>query len=259
MTITRIEPVMLDYSEAGDGPPLLLIMGLNAPGRAWEPHTRAWQHRFRCVSVDNRGAGASPAPPGPYTTVVMAEDYAQLIRTLDLGPVRVAGISMGGAIAQELALRHPELVERLVLVATWARSDPYTQTILDVIVDVRQHCDPTIFNAHLQSLVWTPDYLSVHAEELQAQRLDQPLVGLLALAAQAAACRAHDTSGRLGQLRTPTLVTAGTADRFIPLASSRAVADAIPGSEWVTFDGSGHVHHWEQIDRFNRLVEEFLA
>lgn len=149
-------PVELAWTEVGDGPPLILIMGLNAAGPAWTPHTETWQHTFRCYSVDNRGAGSSPAPPGPYRTPELADDYAQLIRSRQLGRCRVIGISMGGAIAQELTLRHPDLVERLVLVATWARSDPYTRTILDLIVAVRTHTDEPTFNAHLQSLVWTP-------------------------------------------------------------------------------------------------------
>lgn len=113
-------PVDLAWTETGLGDPVLLIMGLNAPGSAWQPHVDQWSQSFRCLAVDNRGAGASPAPPGPYTTAAMAEDHIRLIENLSLGRCRVVGISMGGAIAQELALRRPDLVERLVLVATWA-------------------------------------------------------------------------------------------------------------------------------------------
>ena len=116
--------IELAYTEHGDGEPLLLIMGLGADSSAWESHVAAYHKRYRCIAVDNRGVGASSTPVGPYSTGQMADDYAGLLEALDLGPVRVVGISMGGAIAQELALRHPELVERLVLVATWAKSDP---------------------------------------------------------------------------------------------------------------------------------------
>jgi pimeloyl-ACP methyl ester carboxylesterase len=253
------QSVQLSHTECGAGPPLVLIMGLNAPGSAWEPHTEHWQRSFRCFSVDNRGAGSSPAPDGPYSTAEMADDYAVLIDRLRLGPVRVVGISMGGAIAQELALRHPHLVERLVLVATWARTDLYTQTILDLIVAVRKHTDPATFNAHLQSLVWTPRYFAEHPTDLLAARDDALSVGPAALEAQAEACARHDTFHRLSQIKVPTLVTAGDSDRFIPTEASRVVADHVPGARWALFARSGHVHHWEQLVRFNSLVEEFLS
>ena len=98
--------INLGYREAGRGEPLVLAMGLGADSTAWERHVQRWARGYRCIAVDNRGAGASSAPPGPYSTAQLADDYAELIVELDLGPVQVVGVSMGGAIGQELALRH---------------------------------------------------------------------------------------------------------------------------------------------------------
>lgn len=252
-------PVDLAYTVVGDGEPVVLIMGINAPGAAWEPHVRHWSATFRCIVVDNRGAGASPAPDGPYSSALMADDYAALIRRLGLGPSRIVGISLGGAIAQELALRHPDLVRSLVLVASWARTDAYTSAVLDTIAEVRLAASDEVFSEYLQTLVWTPGWFGAHSDELAAGRQAPLAVERHALAAQVAACLSHDAVGRLGSLAVPVLVTAGDADRFIPHAVSLALAEAIPGSRFETFEGSGHVHHWEHLERFNTLVAEWLA
>lgn len=253
------ETVDLAWTEQGQGAPLVLIMGLNAPGAAWQPHVDQWSQSFRCLLVDNRGAGSSPAPPGPYSTSAMADDYARLIDQLGLGSCRVVGISMGGAIAQELALRRPDLVERLVLVATWATCDPYTKQVLGVIDAVRQSADECTFNAHLQTLVWTPAWFAAHEPELAAARREPPMVGRPALSAQVAACQTHETRDRLWRIQIPALVTAGGADRFIPPAASIALADRLPDARLNLFAKTGHVHHWEELTRFNDCVEEFLT
>ena len=260
MTIQSHEQRSLElaYAESGIGSPLVLIMGLNADSSGWLPHTNQWQRSFRCFAVDNRGTGRSPAPVGPYTTAEMADDYAALIRRRGLGVVSVVGISMGGAIAQELALRHPDLVRRLVLVATWAQCDPYTREVLTLIDEIRQHTDPATFTAHLQTLIWTPQWFNLHADDLMAGRQESLSVDRAALQAQVAACLTHDTRDRLGDLGIPTLVTAGGADRFVSAPLSEYLATHIPHAEFELFTGAGHVHHWEELMRFNDLVEGWL-
>jgi pimeloyl-ACP methyl ester carboxylesterase len=251
--------VRLAHEEVGDGPPVILIMGINAGGSAWQPHVDQWSRAFRCVVVDNRGAGASPAPPGPYSTVELADDYAALITELGLGPCRIVGISMGSAIAQELALRHPDLVERLVLVATWSRPDPYVADVLRVIGRLRALADTRTFTTHLQTLIWTPQWFTDHGGELAAAREVTPDVGVAALQSQIEACLEHDARSRLDRIAVRTLVTAGEQDRFIPCHLAREVADAIPGARYELFQQTGHVHHWEELQRFNDVVEEFLS
>lgn len=262
MTETEIQtgrgPIALHYTESGAGAPVLLVMGINADASAWLPHTQQWQRSFRCIAVDNPGAGRSPAPAGPDTTAAIADDYAALIRRLDLGPVAVVGISMGGAVAQELALRHPELVDRLVLVATWAACDAYTDTVLQVIGELRRHSTPAQFAAHLQSLVWTPRWFDDHVDELRRQQGDALTVPAPALESQLAACRTHDTTERLWAVQVPTLVTAGGVDRFVPAEQSLELARRLPSARFELFAETGHVHHWEELQRFNTLVEDWL-
>jgi pimeloyl-ACP methyl ester carboxylesterase len=257
--ITAGSAVELSYTAVGNGPPVILIMGLNASGAAWQPHVEQWERSFRCIVPDNRGAGASPAPPGPYETAELAEDYADLIGRLDLGACKVVGISMGGAIAQELALHHPELVERLVLVATWAGPDAYVADVLRGIGRIRTLADEATFTSHLQTLIWTPQWFAGHHGDLLAARKVPPDVGVAPLQAQIGACLRHDTRSRLGRIAAPTLVTAGGEDRLIPRHLATEVADAIPGARYELFERTGHVHHWEELGRFNDLVGEFLS
>ena len=261
MTVLRLpgQGIDLAFQATGTGDPLVLIMGLGAPGAAWEPHVRHWAKTFRCLAVDNRGAGRSSAPDGPYTTARMADDYAELITGLGLGSVRVAGISMGGAIAQELALRHPHLVRRLVLVSTWARLDAYAAEIFENLAAVRAQADRATFTQLLQLWIWNPGWFASHAGELAADRhAPGPDMAQHAFAAQSAACVTHDTRARLGAIGVPTLVTAGTRDVFTPPGMARELAGAIPGARLETFEGLAHTHHWEALDPFNALVEEWL-
>jgi pimeloyl-ACP methyl ester carboxylesterase len=251
--------VTLTYRESGHGEPLLLIMGLGADASAWDPHVAEWSKGFRCIAVDNRGAGRSPAPPGPYTTEAMADDYARLLRDRGVEGVRVVGISMGGAIAQELALRHPELVSKLVLVATWARLTPYAQEVFAHLARVRAAVPPGVFTQTLQLWIWSAGWYDAHLDELRAEReAADGAMSQAAFEAQAAACISHDTVDRLAGIRVPTLVTAGEGDIFVPTAVSRALAERIPRAELEIFRGWAHTHHWEDLDRFNALVREWL-
>ncbi|MBW7460394.1 alpha/beta hydrolase, partial [Paenibacillus sepulcri] len=103
MPRVRTNGIDMHYEERGSGEPLILLMGLGADGTAWEDHVKAYERHFRCILVDNRGAGRSGNPEGPYSTRMMAEDTAGLMKALQIGKAHVSGISMGSGIAQELA------------------------------------------------------------------------------------------------------------------------------------------------------------
>lgn len=265
-TFVNVNGIKLAYEERGSGEPLVLIMGLGADGQVWDAHAQSYAEKFRCFLVDNRGTGESDKPKGPYTTAQMADDYAGLIRELGLGKVRVAGISMGGAIAQELALRHPDLVRSMVLVCTWAKFEPYAATVFDNLTKVRATTDPATFMELLFLWIWTPAWTNTHGADLKAaiQAVGPDAVAggswmpQHAFAAQASACITHDAADRLQNIRVPVLLTIGTADVFTPMSYTEYLHQRIPGSEMVTFPGWGHVHHWEDLERFNRVTRDWL-
>jgi pimeloyl-ACP methyl ester carboxylesterase len=235
-------------------------MGLGADVSAWQDHVAAYSRHFRCILVDNRGAGRSGQPAGPYSSAQMADDCARVVGATGGGPLSVAGISMGGAIAQELALRHPALVSRLVLVSTWARCDGYLAEVFDHLCVAHAALGPAEFAQLLQLRIWSPPYVSAHLDELVDARRQSAAAPMPhhAFAAQCAACVGHDTLARLGEIGVPTLVTAGRADCFTVLGHAEQIHRAIKGSQLEVFPG-GHTHHWEQLEAFNALTTAWLG
>jgi len=248
------------WEERGAGDTVLFIMGLGADHTAWEKHVVYLERRYRCVLIDNRGTGASDAPPGPYRTARMADDAAEVLRaTGDGRPAGVMGISMGGAIAQQLALRHPELVRRMVLTASWAHVNAVSADVFAELRELHTVLSPAAFQRRLQLLIWSPPAYLARAAELRDARAAPQGSGTstAAFAAQVDACIDHDTRAGLADLSLPVLVTCGEMDVFTPLAAGLDLADLIPGAVVERFAG-GHAHHWEELDRYNRLCEEFL-
>jgi pimeloyl-ACP methyl ester carboxylesterase len=257
--------IKIAYEERGSGSPLVLIMGLGADGPVWEQHAQAYEKHFRCFLVDNRGVGESDKPPGPYTTEQMADDYAGLIKGLGLEKVRVAGLSMGGAIAQQLALRHPQLVRSMVLACTWAKCDEYAKWVFEHFAKMRAVSKPADFIQLLQLWIWTAAWTQQHADELRTGQQDAADAAAKgnwmpqhAFEAQCHACTHHDTTAELQKIKTPTLLTVGTADIFTPMRFTEYLHSRIPGSKLKVFPGGGHVHHWEALEEFNAFTTQWL-
>ncbi|QJW89273.1 alpha/beta hydrolase [Spirosoma taeanense] len=264
MPFAHTNGIQLYYEERGTGDPLLLIMGITAPGSVWEKHVDDWQHHFHCIFGDNRGVGQSDKPAGPYTTAQMADDYAGLIDQLDLSAVRVVGVSMGSTIAQQLALRHPNKVRSLVLMCPWARCDRRAEAIFRHMATIKARLRPDEFANYIQLLIyakpsWDNDVM--YADLLAGRQLaatdpsPQPLHGL---EGQAEACIHHNTLTDLGRITVPSLVIGGRQDQFTPVWMSNEVAGAIPGCELHLYEEAGHAFHWECIDDFNPRVRNWL-
>ena len=258
--VTVSSGIRLHYEERGSGEPLMLIMGLGAAGSLWEEHVLAYEQHFRCIMVDNRGAGESDKPDGPYTTKTMAQDVAGLMAALGIERARVAGISMGSAIAQELALLCPEKVRSLVLISSWAKCDRYTRTVFERFKTMRPLASPEDFVGLLQLWIAAPRYHETHADDLRQSRLEaaEGYMPLAAFGAQCDACIAHDTLDRLAQIEVPVLLTVGEQDIFTPLRLSLEMHELMPHSELLLFPETGHIHHWEDLQSFNAQTAAFL-
>jgi 3-oxoadipate enol-lactonase len=256
--------VRLFYEEAGapDAPPLVLIMGWGADHTAWAFQVPALAVDHRVIALDNRGAGQSDVPEGPYTIPGMAADVVGLMDALGVARAHICGASMGGMIAQELALRHPARVRTLQLHCTAPVIDAYGRFLIDTLLAVKARGDreenvravmPWVLCR--RTMIERPDFIRFWIERALAYPYP---TGYEGLARQADAIRGHDTIARLGEIRVPTLLTTGAEDILVPPASSRELHARIPGAELVTIPDAGHLHFIEQMERFNAVCLEFL-
>lgn len=250
------------YQVRGEGEPLVLIMGFGADGDVWEKHAAVYEQHFKCIIIDNRGVGKSDQPKGPYTTAIMAADTIAVMDHAGVDEARVAGISMGGAIAQELALGYPKRVKSLALISTWPVFNNYAKTVYNNLKKLRVTSKPEDFMELLQLWIFAPPYYNEGMVDLkegqQGARDNESPQTQNGFEGQLDACIHHDTVSRLDQIRVPTLITIGDMDIFTPPAFSKILHDGIEGSEYVSFPTGGHVHHWEDLERFNKVTTDFF-
>jgi len=244
----------------GQGPDVLLLAGLSDPVEAWELQLGGLSDRYRVTAFDNVGAGRSPLPEAPFTVADMADDAAALLRALDIEAAHVAGFSGGSAIAQELALRHPDLVRSLVLISTWAKPDSYFRTMLD---SWRWLADSAPSErAMLEAFflwIYTP---RAHNDGTVDQIIEEALAfphpqSAEAFNRQLDAFATHDTLDRLADIAVPTLVMAGGIDLATPPRFGRVVAEAIPGARFEVLPEEAHQPFQEMPNEFNARVDAF--
>jgi len=251
----------LHYEEVNPtgAPPVLLLHGLGSAGGDWllqfGPLAQAG---YRVLAPDMRGFGRSSAPP-VVTVQAMAGDMVLFLERMGAVPAHVVGISMGGTVAQQLALDHPEMVRRLVLVNTFARLRP--QSLSGWLYFLAR--------AALSNLVGPERQAEMVARRL-FPRPDQQLLreNIVRRITQTNPCAYRsamrslmrfDVTGRLGELRMPVLVVTGAEDTTVPPPVQRALAQGIPGARHVVVEGSGHGIIADNPDAFNRILLEFLA
>ena len=253
------------YEERGSGDPVVCIMGITAPGSVWEAHVDVWSQQSRCIIGDNRGVGLTDKPPGPYTSQMMADDYAGLMDALGIESAHVIGCSMGSIITQQLALRHANRVRSAVLMCPWARCDRYATSVFEHMKIAKARLTPAEFMEWIQLLIFTKPYWDDDANfdtMLEGRDLaadDPQPQPLHALEAQAAACTGHNVLDDLPRIACPTLVIGGKDDIFTPRWMAEEIAERIPGCELHLYDGAGHAFHWECIDDFNPRIARWFA
>src|SRR5215213_7236157 len=244
----------------GQGPDVLLIAGLGDPAEAWQPQLDGLSDRYLLTAFDNRGAGRTPLPEGRLSATMMADDAAALLRALEVPSAHVAGFSMGSAIAQELALRHPELVRSLVLMSTYARPDALFRSQLNFwrwLAEVAPS-ERAFFEAFF-TWVYTP---RAHADGTVGQIVEEALAfpyqqSVEAFQAQVDVCLTHDTADRLSEITAPTLVLSGELDTILPPRFGRSVAAGIPNVRFEVLPGEAHQPFQEVPDLWNTRVDAF--
>lgn len=253
-----IDAVELAYGEAGHGPPLALIHGLGSSRNDWLLQLPALTERYRTVAPDLRGHGLSPKPAGPYRIGQMAADVALLLLRLNARPAHVLGISLGGAVAQQLALDHPELVRSLILVNTAPRfiSGQWRQRLMGArrVANVYLHGMDQVAEDVARSLFPLLDQTALRLEAVERIRAND----LKAYRACLWAIARFDVTDLLPLIGCPTLIVAGDRDATVPLASKRLLAERISDSRLEIVANSGHATPVDQPEAFNRLVLDFL-
>ncbi|MCH8995310.1 MAG: alpha/beta fold hydrolase [Chloroflexi bacterium] len=266
MPTVRANDIDIYYEECGSGEPLLLIMGWGGNATTWKPQIPGLAEQYRLLVFDNRGVGRTSAPDGPYTIGEMVADTVGLMDALELPWAHVFGISLGGMIAQELALRHPARVGTLILGCTspGSRRAPGAEQLRSDIAAFREATD-----GRSPDLEWFSDFLKrLWTEEALAKSdsyLQDFVFSLIrfppkrhGLRSQADAVSGHDAYRRLHRIRHPTLVITGAEDTLIDPQNSTILAERIPGAELRLFAGLKHAFHLERPDLVNAVIIDFI-
>lgn len=262
MPIAQVRDINLFYEVYGTGEPLLLIHGLGLDSRAWASQIAALSQTYQVIVFDNRGAGRSDAPATIYSTEQMAEDTIALLNLLAIDRVHVLGFSMGGLVAQVLALKYPTRVKSLLLVSTAARLPAMTQQVIQGWTQLLKEKIRPGTRMRLQ-LPWlfTDRFLqdSTQVDNLIEVSLHYPYQSTThGFAGQVAACVSHNTLSHISQLSSTTLVLGGREDILIPAKASQELARKIPNATLQIVEGAAHNFFLEMPDRFNQVVLHFL-
>jgi 3-oxoadipate enol-lactonase len=262
MPRVRVNDIEMNYELHGEGEPLVLIMGFTGSLEGWRPLVPAFAREYRVLIFDNRGTGLTDKPAGPYSMPMMADDTAGLMDALGIESADVYGMSMGGMIAQELALRHPQKVRALVLGCTTPgrpNSRPKPQKIVEELASIAKVSVEERLEIVLRWL-FTEEFIAANPQQvreitLNAFDLRTPRHAVLG---QLGAIAAHDTYDRLPQIGAPTLVIAGGDDEFVPSANSPILAERIPGAELVMYPKARHGYLYENAAEATAAVLDFL-
>jgi 3-oxoadipate enol-lactonase len=262
--VVTSDGIRLQYDEAGrrSGPPLLMIQGLGADSRGWTAQKWYFAARgYRVITFDNRGVGRSDKPVGPYDLERMALDAVEVLDAAGIDDAHVLGASMGGVLAQILAVRHPQRVRSLVLACTACRHLPWRRQLLVEWAELARDRGMRAFAG--QNLRWLVGSRSLRRFWPAFTALSPVFISAPqhAFIGQVRAILAIDDSMRdeLASITAPTLVIVGSQDILTPLADSEEIAEHIPGAELAVVRGGAHGFMVEAAGAFNRAVGDFLA
>jgi len=263
MPTARIGDIHIHYDTRGQGEPLLLIMGYRGSGWMWgEEFISLLARSFQVIYFDNRGTGLSDKPDTLYTIPIMADDAAGLLRHLGIRQAYIFGVSMGGMIAQELVLRHPQMVRRLVLGCTSCGGPQAFLASLEVLAKLIHPPDLTLEEAVRRqwTVMFSPKFLETQQDflEMLTQRaLLHPAPPHTSLR-HLMALQRFNTYGRLGMITTPTLVITGADDVIVPPANSILLATRIHGASLEMLKNTGHGFFWEVPGDVVTLLHKFF-
>jgi pimeloyl-ACP methyl ester carboxylesterase len=247
----------------GSGKPIVMINGLGASAQDWGPLADLLAQRAHVISFDNRGAGQSVAPAQPFTLERMAQDTIAVFEAYHLTSANLVGHSMGGMIAQLVALARPDLVERLVLIGTHSGPQsavPSTPEARAAMFSQEKLPRETLVRRQFMAYV-APHFLEHRRDEFEhmlAIRLAN-LIPLEMWQLQLQAVLNSERAEALKNIRAPTLIVHGRVDTLVPFANGEKLRDLIPGARLVALDDCGHIVNWEKPIETTAAISEFLG
>jgi pimeloyl-ACP methyl ester carboxylesterase len=262
MAVVEANGIELFYREDGAGVPALFVQGLGVDHRGWAGTTRPLSSSMRCISFDNRDVGRSASVEAAYDVVDMARDAVGLLDALGIEHADVVGQSMGGVIAQEIAIRWPERVRRLVLVSTYTSGDPRGtaifegQALLRRTLSREDYCRATFWSVYSHQDYRREDgFVETMIARTAGNDLWQPQD---AYERHVRAVTSANTEGRLGKIAAPTLILAGAEDILTPMRFTDTLAAGIPDSRVQVVEGAGHGMIWSHADVVVDAIASFL-
>lgn len=264
MSVIQVNGIDLFYTLQGssENEPLLLIAGFDSDSSTWAAMMRSLIQHYQVLRFDNRGIGRSSAPDAPYSIKQMAADANALLDYLSISKVHVAGHSMGGQIAQELALAHPGKIHSLILLSSWTKGDEKFNSLIELFGDLAQKLEGALYQRVLLPWLFTDAFYST--SEIMKQ-----LIELIenypfpptphGLYHQSRAILSSDTSDRIAEIHCPTLVMVGKEDLVTPVKFSQQLAQGIPNAELAILDRGGHAFVVESADTVAKVMLDFVA
>ena len=263
MPQVAVNGIKVYYEIHGKGDPLVLIMGLRRNAEWWYCQIPALSEHFKVIAFDNRGAGRSDKPRMDYSIRLSADDTAALLEALGIKRAHVLGISMGGYIAQELAINYPDKVRSLILGCTSCGGERAVLMSQERMKDFEavDGLTPEQILRKNMDIYFSDEFIQEHPEKIKefmeiSFRYPQPAEFF---ERQFAACLKHDTVDRLRLISVPTLIMAGEDDPLVPSENSRILKDLMPVAELFLFPGCRHCFFIEASEEFNQRAVAFFS
>jgi pimeloyl-ACP methyl ester carboxylesterase len=258
-----VDDLEIVWEEQGAGEPVLLISGLGAGRDAWALQAPALAARFRVITYDNRDTGETGPTPGTrfYRMPQLAGDAAELLDTLGIERAHIVGAGMGGAIAQELAINHPERVSSVTIIGSYPRADALLIELLTQWEQLYEEQGPVAWQRAILPWRYTHRWFATAgnlANELGRIVATPPLQTAPMFLRQANAAKSHDALDRLSRITAPAHIICGAEDILTPLRVSQQLAEHIPGSRLTILPNAGHAVARETPGPLNQAVLEFL-
>ncbi len=258
MAFVENQGTKIYWDEQGQGPPLLLIIGLGYASALWHRTRPVLAQRYSTIAFDNRGVGLSDVPPGPYSIAAMASDAAAVLDAAGVSSAHVFGISMGGMIAQEFALQYPARTRSLILGCT-AAGGPSAVRAESKVTDVLFARDMTPEQAREAILPYIYDAATPREKIDEDTRVRERWLPTPAgYMAQLQAILAWEGYSRIAQITAPTLVIHGKSDALVPPGNGELIAGRIPGATLILLEHASHLFLTDQTEQAHQAILEFL-